>query len=120
MTMFTPQSIPNENILTSPQGNEFSYGSVSYFHSSGQDVHLASNNIVYNIRDKEHICALSLINDSEAFHPGSNLSINLNFESCIQPCKAIRAYLLQVENRKDGSKVQVKISSNIIYNFNYR
>ena len=109
MSSFSAYSIPTENILTSPQENEFSYGSVSYFHNSGKDVHLASNNIVYNIRDKEHICALSLINDSEAFHPGSNLSISVNFENFIQPCKAIRAYLMQIESRKDGSKVQVRI-----------
>jgi hypothetical protein len=64
---------------------------------------------MYNIRDKDLICSLTLISQGETLHPGSFLTVSLRFGMSVQPCRSIRAYLQQCENRIDGSRVQVRI-----------
>jgi hypothetical protein len=68
------------------------------------------NGVMYNIRDKDLICSLTLISQGETLHPGSFLTLSLRFGKSIQPCRSIRAYLQQCENRIDGSRVQVRIT----------
>lgn len=72
------------------------------------------NGVMYNIRDKDLICSLTLISQGETLHPGSFLTVSLRFGKSAQPCRSIRAYLQLCENRIDGSRVQVRMKSVIV------
>jgi len=101
LASFGARSVPIENPLLPP-------------HNDDSDDDLMSdspaiNDIVYNIRDKDLICALSIISKKEALHPGTYLTISLSFVLSKQPCRAVRAYLQQCENRINGSRVQDKV-----------
>ena len=67
------------------------------------------NGVMYNIRDKDSICSLMLVTQGDTLHPGSFLTVSLRFGKSVQPCRSIRAYVQQCENRIDGSRVQVRI-----------
>jgi hypothetical protein len=65
--------------------------------------------VVYNISAPEFICsALVVCTHGNEVYPGDDICISLCFEGCVQPCKAVRATLLQCEKRPDGSRVQVR------------
>lgn len=76
---------------------------------------------VYNISNKGHICSVSLARSSlqGRLEGGGVLALRFSFlppdvqkgeeqghEQQLQPCKAVRARLLQCEARLDGSRVQ--------------
>lgn len=70
---------------------------------------ISINGVTYNIRDTDLICSLTLISQGETLHPGSFLTVSLSFGKSVQPCRSVRAYLQQCENRIDGSRVQVRV-----------
>ena len=79
-----------------------------YSHLQNESVSPTSlNGVVYNIRDKDFICALSMKSQQDLLYPGTSITISLQFEGSVQPCRSVRAYLQQCENRINGSRVQV-------------
>ena len=109
MSIFGASSIPVENSLL-PQLISDSDDEEAAFQSPSSLPLVSINGVRYNIRDKEFICSLSMINDGDYLHPGSLLTIALHFEGCLQPCRSVRACVQQCENRIDGSRVQVSHS----------
>jgi len=65
---------------------------------------------IFNIRDQDLICSLAVEREhpSVPTQPGDELSIRLNFEEAIQPCRAVRARVCLCERRADGSRIQEK------------
>lgn len=104
MAVFGANSIPIENRLL-PQIIDDSDDENDTVDKRGA---IPINGVIYNIRDNDLICSLSMINQGEILHPGGLLTIRLLFEDSLQPCKFIRAYIQQCENRIDGSRVQVR------------
>ena len=112
MSIFGASSIPVENSLL-PQLISDSDDDEAAFQSPSSVPLVSINGMRYNIRDKEYICSLSMINDGDYLHPGSLLTIALHFEGCLQPCRSVRACVQQCENRIDGSRVQVSHSTQL-------
>lgn len=64
---------------------------------------------VYNISDKALICSVSLVRTGPRpgfLSAGETLCLHLDFEAAGQPCRAVRARLVQCERRPDASRVQ--------------
>ena len=110
MAVFGARSIPIENLLLPQYVNDSDDENNNPLLSKniGSSV-IPIDGVVYNIRDKDLICALSMISRGENLYPGSSITICLNFDGCVQPCRFVRAYLHQCENRIDGSRVQVYV-----------
>jgi hypothetical protein len=104
LAVFGANSIPVENRLL-PQIIDDSDDENDAVDKRGA---IPINGVIYNIRDNDLICSLSMINQGESLHPGGLLTIRLLFEESLQPCKFIRAYIQQCEDRIDGSRVQVR------------
>ena len=65
---------------------------------------------IYTIRDRDIICSLevqSQDNNVLNIYPGGVIACRLNFENSKQKCSAVRGRIMQIEERLDGSKVQV-------------
>ena len=108
--IFGAVSVPTENSLLPQFVNDSEDESESNGHSylnKGSPAYTSLNGVVYNIRDKDFICALSIKSQREILNPGTSITISLQFEGSIQPCRSVRAYLQQCENRINGSRVQV-------------
>lgn len=110
LSTFGATSVPIENPLLPSLENESDDDEIN-LHMKNIKNFIPLNNVVFNIRDQNFICSLSMINQSDILSPGNYLTICLCFEESQQPCRAVRAYLQQCENRRNGSRVQVFISS---------
>ena len=108
--MFGAATVPIENQLlpqfANDSDNENNENQYSHLQNDGVSP-TSLNGVVYNIRDKDFICALLIRSQQEILHPGTSIIISLQFEGSVQPCRSIRAYLQQCENRINGSRVQV-------------
>ena len=101
LAVFGSGAVPTENALLCPIEDEES-----------DDVDRQTGSFLgqlFNIRDREFVCSLSMMSQLHQLHPGSDLCISLSFEGCVQRCFSVRAYLQQCENRSDGSRVQDKV-----------
>ena len=70
--------------------------------------------VVYNIRDEEIVCSLTLLQNKSndlciRMYPYEMVCLTLDFYSAKQKCNAVRSRLIQYERKSDGSRVQDKV-----------
>jgi len=70
--------------------------------------------VVYNIRDEDIVCSLTLLQNKSSdlcikMYPYQVVCLTLDFHLAKQQCNAVRSRLIQYEKKTDGSRVQDKV-----------
>lgn len=124
LSTFSAASLPADNVLV-PSMAKYSSAEGGDDGEDDEELRMSQvrnkNSDIYNIRDKQHICSLTLIRSGLHAHlqAGSNLTVRLCFDDAAQQqgapvqqlCRNVRARLLQCERRIDKTRVQEKALS---------